>query len=82
MIADSKRRNALNAINAVLVLARSMAYEGKSSDVAAILDVAEYLPLLMLESGDRTEEFRKQLVDLAQRYSAFALALARFDAAD
>ncbi|WP_426733188.1 hypothetical protein [Myxococcus faecalis] len=80
MIADSKRRNALTAINAVLVLARSMAYEGKSSEVASVLDVAEYLPMLMLESADRTEEFRAQLVDLAQRYPTFALALMHFDA--
>lgn len=80
MIADSKKRNALAAINAVLVLARSMAHEGKSREVAEVLDVAEYLPMLMLEPADRTEEFREQLVDLAQRYPVLTLALTRFDA--
>lgn len=80
MIADSKTRNALAAINAVLVLARSMAYEGKSNEVASVLDVAEYLPMLMLESTDRTEAFREQLVGLAQSYPDFGLALTRFDA--
>ncbi|WP_241757950.1 hypothetical protein [Myxococcus landrumensis] len=68
MIAEAKKRSALKAINAVLVLARSMAYEGKSDEVATVLDVAEYLPLLMLEPVDRTEEFRGQLLDLAQRF--------------
>ncbi|EPX58423.1 hypothetical protein D187_003895 [Cystobacter fuscus DSM 2262] len=47
-----------------------------------MLDVAEYLPMLMLEPADRTEEFRNQLADLAQRDSAFALALARFDSTE
>ncbi|WP_043432498.1 hypothetical protein [Cystobacter fuscus] len=82
MISNLKSRNALSAINAVLVLARSMAHEGRSGDVAAVLDVAEYLPMLMLEPADRTEEFRNQLADLAQRDSAFALALARFDSTE
>jgi hypothetical protein len=36
--------------------------------------------MLMLEDADRTDMFREQLVDLAQRYPAFALALERFDA--
>ncbi len=38
------------------------------------------LPMLMLEDADRTDMFREQLVDLAQRYPPFALALERFDA--
>jgi hypothetical protein len=58
-----------------------MAHEGKSAEVAEVLDMAEYLPLLMLEADDRTEEFRQQLADLAQRHPAFGLALTRFDSA-
>ncbi|AGC48285.1 hypothetical protein MYSTI_07013 [Myxococcus stipitatus DSM 14675] len=80
MIADAKQRSALEALNGVLVLARSMASEGKSDDLAVVLDTAEYLPLLMLEPVDRTEEFRGQLVDLAQRFPRFEWALTRFDA--
>jgi hypothetical protein len=79
MITPDKQRNALAAINAVLVLARSLAYEGSSADVAEVLDVAEYLPMLMLEPADRTAEFREQLVGLATKRPKFALALERFD---
>ena len=80
MVAKAKQSGALLAINAILVLCRSLAHEGRSGDLAVILDVAEYLPILMLEDDDRTDAFRQQLVDLAQRYPPFALALERFDA--
>jgi hypothetical protein len=79
MIDANKQRNALAAINAVLVLARSLAHDGKSSEVAEVLDVAEYLPMLMLEPLDRTADFREQLVGLAAKYPDFALAVQRFD---
>jgi hypothetical protein len=81
MVADDKQRGALQAINAILVLCRSLAHEGKSAELAVILDVAEYLPMLMLENQDRTDAFRAQLVDLAERYPMLALALERFDGA-
>ena len=81
MIAPDKQENALAAINAVLVLARSLAYEGNSTEVADVLDVAEYLPMLMLEPTDRTAEFREQLVGLATKRPKFTLALERFDSA-
>jgi hypothetical protein len=79
MIAADKERGALAAINAVLVLARSMAYEGTSGELVDVLDVAEYLPMLMLEQTDRTAEFREQLVGLATKRPQFALAVERFD---
>jgi hypothetical protein len=79
MIVPDKQNNALAAINAVLVLARSLAYEGNSADVADVLDVAEYLPMLMLEPTDRTLDFREQLVGLATKRPKFALAVERFD---
>jgi hypothetical protein len=80
MITTTKRSGALRAINAILVLCRGLAHEAKNDDLAVILDVAEYLPMLMLEESDRTDLFRQQLVGLTQRYPAFALALERFDA--
>jgi len=80
MVTRERERGALSAINAVLVLARSLAYEGKSAELADVLDIAEYLPVLMLESVDRTAEFREQLVGLATRRPQFALAVERFDA--
>lgn len=79
MIKKEKHGGALLAINSILVLSRSLAYEGKSNDLATILDIAEYLPMLILEPDDRTDVFREQLVDLAQRYPAFAHALEQFD---
>lgn len=80
MIDPQKEKNALAAINAVLVLARALAYEGKSPEVAEVLDVAEYLPILILDGRDRTADFREQLVGLASKYPDFELAVRRFDA--
>jgi len=80
MIDGQKQRNALAAINAVMILARALAYDGKSAEVAEVLDIGEYLPMLMLEPRDRTTEFREQLVGLAAKYPDFGLALQRFDA--
>lgn len=82
MVANDKQRGALAAINTALVLARSLAYEGNSAELADVLDVAEYLPLLMLEPEDRTAEFREQLVGLATKRAQFALAVERFDVAE
>ncbi|AKQ67602.1 hypothetical protein A176_004514 [Myxococcus hansupus] len=80
MIDASKMRSALSAINAVLVGARYMAYQGRAhSDIAWVLDVAEYLPVLMLESTDRTQHFRDQLVALSEKYPEFGDAVFRFD---
>ena len=81
MVSAENQRGALLAINSILVLSRSLAYEGNSIDLAIILDTAEYLPLLMLEPEDRTEEFRAHLVDLSKRYPSFVYALERFDGA-
>jgi hypothetical protein len=81
VIESSKQSAALAAINAVLVLARQLAYAGKCSEVAEILDTAEYLPLLMRDAEDRTAAFREQLAGLAAKRPAFSLALERFDAA-
>ena len=80
MIDESKMRSALSAINAVLVLARTMAYHGRShADIAWVLDVAEYLPVLMLEPTDRTQHFRDQLVGLSEKYPEFEHAVFHFD---
>jgi hypothetical protein len=57
------------------VLARSLAYEGNSAEIADVLDVAEYLPMLMLEPTDRTAEFREQLAGLAAKRPKFTLAV-------
>lgn len=79
MLTNGKQRGALRAINTILVLCRSLATEARISDLVVVLDVAEYLPVLMLEDEDRTPAFRDQLVDLASRYPEFAHALDQFD---
>ncbi len=82
VIDESKTRNALEAINAVLVAARAMAWSKRpAEEMADVLDVAEYLPCLLLEPVDRTVEFREQLVFLATQYRAFPffIALQKFD---
>jgi hypothetical protein len=81
MIRDTKQKQALHAINAVLVQARTMAHERADyKDLAYVLDVAEYLPMLMLEERDATSDFRENLAGLAGKHQVFNLALERFDA--
>ncbi|WP_437960302.1 hypothetical protein WME76_12120 [Sorangium sp. So ce119] len=80
MVRDEKLANALYALNAVLVVARHMAASGRAaSDIAEVLDTAEYLPRLLAEAEDRTEEFRENLVSLASKYTDFTVALERYD---
>ena len=80
MVVREKQRQALHAINGVLIVARTLAHENKNEDLAIVLDIAEYLPALMLETADRTTDFRDQLVGLAARFPVFTIALQRFDA--
>lgn len=80
MISQDKHDRALDAINAVLVYARTMAASGAPYDeLVALLDAAEYLPTLFLRRDDQTEHFRAVLVDNAQRFPGFQAALERFD---
>lgn len=80
MIRAEKQRGSLMAINAILVLSRDLASHGRSTDLEWILDVAEYLPMLILDAEDQTGAFRDQLIDLSVKYPAFAIAVQRFDA--
>lgn len=81
MVKPEKQEPALLAINAVLVLARAMAYEkAPHAAIADVLDSAEYLPMLLLEATDQTALFRATLDGLASRYPGFNLALQKFDA--
>jgi hypothetical protein len=79
MVRIDKLPNALYALNAVLILARSMAYRNQPGNVAVVLDVAEHLPRLLAEPEDRTDDFRGFLVDLAAKNKDFHLAVLRFD---
>ena len=80
MIPDPQERGAFGALNAVLVQLRRLAYEGvEGAELADLLDLVEYLPRLLADDEDRTDEFRKVLVDLVARRTDFQLALDRFD---
>jgi len=57
-----------------------MAHHGVDGSVLSeLLDLMEYLPRLLAHDDDRSEEFRKVLVDLVARREEFQLALDRFD---
>lgn len=80
MIPDPQERGALGALNAALVQLRRLAAEGvEGRELAELLDLLEYLPRLLADEEDRTDEFRMVLVDLVSRRADFKLALDRFD---
>ncbi|MBK6918619.1 MAG: hypothetical protein IPH07_14585 [Deltaproteobacteria bacterium] len=67
-------------MNAALVELRRLAYQGVDGQVLAdLLDLVEYLPRLLADADDRTNDFRNVLVDLVARRAEFQLALDRFD---
>ena len=69
MVTPDKMANALNALQAVLVHARMMAYEGvEHKKIAAILDDAEYLPYLIGCREDKTAELHDYLKMMAVKY--------------
>jgi hypothetical protein len=81
VIQQSKQKQALHAINAVVVQGRTMAYEKAGhTDLAHVFDTAEYLLMLMLDDRDATSHFREVLGGLAGRFPTFKFALERFDA--
>lgn len=81
MIPPKQTQQALRALNHVLVLARKMAYDHVShSEIADVLDVAEYLPQLVAADDDRSAAFRQNLEGLATRWPDFTSALHYFDA--
>jgi len=80
MIAKDKFTDALYALNAVLVQARTMSFERVTYEtIVEVLDMAEVLPMLMARKEDTTEEFRRYLEDLVRIDEGFTYALQRFD---
>jgi hypothetical protein len=79
MIQKDKLNNALYALQSVLIFARQMAYEGKAhKEIANILDSAEYLPYLIANEKDETENFRNHLLNIADKYGCHS-CIERFD---
>ncbi len=80
MIAQDKMKPALFALNAVLVHARTMAFEeAPHATLAKVLDIAEVLPMLVARPDDTTREFRLHLESLVSIDERFSSALRRFD---
>lgn len=80
MVREDKLNNALAALNTVLVIARSMAYERRTyEEIADVLDVAKYLPRLLAEPVDQTDHFRGIIADLSAIDQRFNIAVERFD---
>ena len=80
MVSEEKLKDALYAINAVLVQARAMAFEQRPYEtIARVLDEAEILPMLITRKDDRTDEFRSHLEELVRVDEGFVQALQRFD---
>jgi hypothetical protein len=80
MIRHEKLTDALYALNAVLVEARTMAFEERPHElIARVLDVAELLPMLIARVDDSTAQFREHLEELVSLDEGFGQALQRFD---
>jgi hypothetical protein len=79
LIRKDKFDNALYALQGVLIFARKMAYENKAhKEIADILDTAEYLPYLISNNRDETENFRNHLLDIVDKYGCH-ICVERFD---
>lgn len=80
MISAEKQANALEALHKVLILTRMMAYQNEpGADIADVLDVAEYLVVLIMKPEDKTAEFRQYLESMTQKREHFRHALRWFD---
>jgi len=69
----------LYALQAVIIHARYLAYTNNDTQlIAAILDEAEYLAGLVAVRTDETENYKRQLIGISERFN-FKLAFERFD---
>ena len=80
MIREAHAKNALYAINEILVWARTIAFEGQPHQkLAKLLDAAEELPMLIARDDDTTDEFRSALEGLAATYPELQRTVTTFD---
>lgn len=70
MIATNKHSKAIQAVQDLIIEARSLAYQKIPGEkLAEFLDGVEYLPALFLEKEDRTELFENYLEEFCNRYN-------------
>ena len=64
MIEDRKQKKAIQAIQDLIIEARSLAYQNfPNKKLAEFLDGIEYLPALIIEEKDNTDLFERFLKD-------------------
>ncbi len=69
MITQKKLSKALKAIQGIIIQARSMAeHTEDSKKIAMLLDLAEYLPGLLLDQDDKTDEFSEFLAGVGHKF--------------
>jgi len=79
MIDPKKLSAAIRAIQDIIIQARLMAYQQESFEkLAVLLDHAEYLPGLMLEEDDRTQNFADYLAQIGRQFPKCQYAVERF----
>lgn len=70
MIAPEKHKQALKAIQAIIVHARFLAYtKADYAKIADILDCGEILPTLLFTADDETKKFGDYLRFMAEKQS-------------
>jgi hypothetical protein len=77
---DTIQKAAIIAIQGVIVQARLQAYHAIShAQIAALLDMCEYLPSLLLEDKWSPDLFRQALYDIASKFPYNQYLLDAFD---
>ena len=70
MIESKKQKKAIQAIQDMIIEARSLAYQNfPNKDLSEFLDEIEYFPALIVEEKDNTELLEKSLKDFCIRHN-------------
>jgi len=80
MIPASELRGAMHALQFLTVRARAMVYDRQDHEaIAEFLDRVETLPFYVGATADMSEEFRRDLREIAERFPICASALCAFE---
>ena len=70
MITSGKNRIALEALHQLIIRVKiRTGYTEPYEETFNLLDEIEYLPVLMLDEKDRTQEFEEYLKGICEKYS-------------
>ncbi len=79
MVTGRRPGSGMDALQKTLVVARHLASSGvDKAELVVILDVVEFLIVLIQSAEDRTLEFKGHISDLARRWPLMNIALADF----